>query len=75
MEKTPQQIKKCGYNQKYYCKKKEDILEKLRQKIQCPVCNCMINKSGQWKHQYTKKHIKNLERLNSESENNNIITF
>ena len=58
-------------NQKYYCKKKEEILEKLREKVHCDVCECMINKSGVWKHQFTKKHIKNLEKKNF----SNIVTF
>ena len=64
IETTPKnvlQVKRCQYNQKYYNSKKEIILGKLREKVECPVCKCMINKSGLWKHQFTKKHIKNLQ--------------
>tara|TARA_R110001592_G_scaffold41974_1_gene136592 strand:+ start:920 stop:1120 length:201 start_codon:yes stop_codon:yes gene_type:complete len=62
MELTDKQISKKKYNDKYYELNKKNILDKIRKKVICETCNCLINKSGISKHNKTKKHVNKLEK-------------
>jgi len=46
---SEQDIKR-GYNLKYYNKHKQEILEKLKEKIACPRCGKFISMSNMSKH-------------------------
>ena len=52
---TPNRTKK-----EYYETHREEINEKMREKIECEICNCEINRDGLGKHKKTKKHIRNI---------------
>jgi hypothetical protein len=43
--------KKKMYNTTYYTKHKTDMLIKLREKVQCPLCNKLISLSNLSRHQ------------------------
>ena len=45
------------YNERYYTKKKEVLLEKAKEKVYCNVCNYYINKSSYLRHLKSSKHI------------------
>jgi hypothetical protein len=45
------------YNERYYTKKKEKLLEKAREKVHCVVCNDYINKSSYTRHLKSSKHM------------------
>lgn len=44
------------YNGKYYEKKKDRILNDLKEKIYCSSCKCEVNKSGFNRHMKSTKH-------------------
>jgi len=44
------------YNGKYYEKKKDKILNDLKEKIYCSSCKCNVNKSGYTRHLKSMKH-------------------
>lgn len=51
------------YAKEKYLKNKEKILENIRQKINCEICNCEINKGELSRHKKSKKHLNNLNNL------------
>lgn len=51
------------YIKAYYEKNKELINEKRSKQIECDTCNCLIRIIGIATHKKTKKHLKNLEKL------------
>ena len=44
------------YNERYYNKKKEKLLENAKQKVYCEVCDANINKSSYLRHLKSSKH-------------------
>ena len=54
------------YNAKYYEKNKDKILNNLKDKIKCDICNSQFCKSGYYRHIDSRKHkyavlIKNMQ--------------
>jgi len=64
------------YNKKYYETHKEQLLKTASQCVKCEACNCNIQKQWKNKHDKTKKHLENVEKMNTstrkEEENINI---
>jgi hypothetical protein len=48
------------YHKDYYNKKKDEINEKRKEKVECKVCNCMVSRSVVARHYNTPKHKKNM---------------
>lgn len=44
------------YNEKYYEKKKDRILNELKEKVYCSACKCDVNKSSYTRHFKSTKH-------------------
>lgn len=61
---TPEERK--IYNQKYYNNNKKDILTKLSEKINCPICNCSVRHQNLVNHQKTYKCKRIYESNNSD---------
>jgi hypothetical protein len=51
------------YQKQRYLKNRENILEKAKVKVRCDICKCEVNKSFMNSHVKTKKHHKNLARI------------
>jgi len=51
--------RKKKYNDTYYNKNKEKVLEKLKVKIYCKYCDKHINKSSYTRHCNSKMHSRN----------------
>lgn len=47
-------------NKKHYIKHKEKLLNNMKEKIKCEVCNCYISRVYSKNHTKTKRHIKNI---------------
>ena len=54
------QEQKLQYANEYRAKNKELINEKLREKVLCDVCQCMVSKRNISTHYSCKKHLDNL---------------
>ncbi len=50
---------KKEYNKLWYEKNKEKHLKNMREKVECEICKCQINKSQVAVHKNTNKHLKN----------------
>jgi hypothetical protein len=44
------------YNERYYNKKKDKLLEKAKEKVYCEICDAYINKSSYLRHLKSSKH-------------------
>ena len=53
-------LRRICYNKKYYDSHKESLLKLQRIKVECPICEVFVNKSGINKHNKTYKHQKNV---------------
>lgn len=52
---TPQERKE--YYKEYYNKNKSELLEKLKKKVKCSICDCKYSKSSKSNHLKSKKHL------------------
>ena len=62
--------KRIKYNKTYYDKKRDKILSHLKEKIKCPICNVYIQRVNKIRHQKSKKHHKNIDKLLGEIKQN-----
>jgi group I intron endonuclease len=57
--------KKLEYNKQYTKENKDKILEQKKQKVNCDICNSIVNRGGLSKHKKTLKCIKFQELIES----------
>lgn len=48
-----------AYQREYYKQWREELLEKMREKVTCETCNCKISRCNVQKHKRSNKHILN----------------
>ena len=57
--KSEHRESKTGYNRTYYLKKRQDLIDNLKQPRFCPFCDCVVQYGSVARHKNSKKHIAN----------------